>query len=99
MTRPLNFTSEQERRDWMIEHADKFVIIRRANRRNYRVEFPTLELAQRSAAGIVARYPFARLLIYAVCGVSDVWVENVIGEGNKNAEAASRDSSLRRNHI
>lgn len=79
-SRPLEFATEQERREWFIQNADYFTIIRRADRRNYRVEVSSLPLAETAAEGIVKKYPHAKLLIYAVVGASDVWVKNVIGQ-------------------
>lgn len=85
MTRPLNFTSELERRNWMIENADYFTIVRRAKFKNHCVEVPTLAEARALAKGIVKRWPHVRLIIYAIHRTSDTYVETISGTGAQNA--------------
>lgn len=91
MSRPLNFTSEKERSDWLIENAEYFCLVN-ATKRGKRLEFRTLPEAQAVAKYMIKLYPKARLMIYAVHGQSDVWVESVLGRENY----AGGNSPLRR---
>ena len=73
-----DFKSEPERRTWFIENASCFTVVRRANRRYFKVECATLDDARMLAQWVVAKYDrTARLMIYAVVGTSDTWVENI----------------------
>ena len=72
--KPLNWASETERQQWLIEQAQYFTVIRRMDYRYHRVEFPTLPEALAMAKLVVGVDPAARLLIYAVNGNSDTYV-------------------------
>lgn len=85
MTEPFipEFSSREEREKWFVENADYFTIVRRAKGKSYRVETKTLVRAETLAKSIVEqpRYQHVRLLIYAVRGVSDTYVETIAREG------------------
>ncbi len=70
-------STDEARRQWIIEHASHFVVVRRVNRRNKRGSVKKLADAEAWAEGIVKQNPGLRLMIYAVYGVSDVWVSTV----------------------
>lgn len=78
-----DFKSEAERRQWIIDHADHFTIVRKRGRENLRAEVPDLATATQAANSIIEAHPDARLMIYAVYGTHDTWVQNFIG-GQKN---------------
>ena len=75
-----DFKSEIERREWIINNASHFTVVRRRNRQYDKVEVPTLEEAKRTAAAWVAEIPDKVCLIYAVSGIYDTWVMNVRGK-------------------
>lgn len=83
--KPLNFISSEQRSQWLIQNADYFTVVRRVRRTYERHERPTLEEARRLAKSLVDRcgQPF---MIYAVKGVHDTWVENVMPEEVKHAK-------------
>lgn len=70
-------STDEARRQWIIQHADHFVVVRRADRKNYRANVGDLHNAEHWCEGIVKTHPDVRLMIYAVYGVSDVWVATV----------------------
>ena len=74
---PVNFDTEPQRRQWIINNADYFTTVSRRNRRNERDEWPTLEKAKKAAQRIVYNHPDRTVMIYAVKGVHDTWVCNV----------------------
>lgn len=86
-----SFNTELERREWLIANATHFSVVRKANRKTYKIIASSLPVAECIANQVVLLHPHARLMIYAVYGVSDVWVMNVFGNGNK---AKTTQSSL-----
>ncbi len=92
-----DFTSEPERQAWFIRNAEYFNIVRRANRRYYSAKVASLPKAEAMAKSIVENYPGINLMIYAVHGVSDCWVMNIMGKGlSANAKAKTTNTSKRR---
>lgn len=84
------FPTYQEREAWLKANADHFVIVRRANRHNYRAKVSSFEKALELGTVLVAAHPSLRLLIYAVYGSSDCWVhtishDNIIGGSDERS--------------
>jgi hypothetical protein len=77
---PLNFPDEPTRRQWIIDHAEYFTVIRRVKRSYERHEFDSLGAARVGAAKLLERDPTAIYMVYAVRGVNDTWVENIKGQ-------------------
>lgn len=77
MTKMPDFSTEKERQQWIIDNADYFSLILRRDGKNNRAEFPTLADAENGALRLLELDPTARFLIYAVSGVSDVYVKTV----------------------
>ena len=74
---PLNFPDEPTRRQWLIDNADYFTVIRRQNRKYEREEFHSLTGAEQAANRMVERDPSLRLMIYAVYDVHDTYVKTI----------------------
>lgn len=85
------FSSYQEREKWLVANATHFTIVRRANRKTYRAEKPTLEQALAGARSIAKAHPTVRLLIYAIYGVHDCWCATVSKDGTEGPHHASRN--------
>lgn len=77
MEKPVNFANAQERADWIIANADYFTAFRMMGRRRQRIEAPTLEQVRAEARALLAEDNSKPLLIYAVNGVNDTYVETV----------------------
>lgn len=90
-----DFTSEPERQAWFIRNAEYFQVVRRANLKYYKAKVATLPLAEALSKSIVESHPGVNLMIYAVHGVSDCWVMNIMGKG-LSANAKAKTTSKRR---
>jgi hypothetical protein len=77
MSKPLNFETAQSRNDWIIEHAEYFTTCRMINRKYIRNEHKTLDEARRHAKTMLAENGTKPVLIYAVQGNSDTYIEMV----------------------
>ncbi len=75
--RPVNFESANDRNAWIIKNADHFVAFRMIKRERQRVEAKTLDEAREKAAHLLAENNSKPVLIYAVNGISDTFVEMV----------------------
>jgi hypothetical protein len=73
---PINFESSNERNAWIIQHADYFVACRLIDRKRERHEAKTLDEARALAKQLLKQNP-KPLLIYAVEGIHDTFVEAV----------------------
>lgn len=71
-------------RAWIIAHVDYYTVIRRKNMRNERYECSSLQAAQAMAQQLVSEDPHKSVLIYAVAGVHDTYLETV-SAGDQNA--------------
>lgn len=78
MTNMPEFESSAQRQQWFVDNASYFTVIRRHAMKNQRIECPTLGEAEAVAEKWVQNDPSARLLIYAVHGVSDSFVKSVL---------------------
>lgn len=76
----MDYTTNEAYRRSLIEEADYFTVIRRRNCRNERWEFKTLIAALTAAHLMLEDDPEARFMIYAVKGIHDTWVHNVMKE-------------------
>ncbi len=77
MTNIPDFSTEPERRQWFIDHADAFTTVRFVNNKYNKKVHPTLLDARLAARRMFDAEPGKPFLIYAVVGSSDSWVENV----------------------
>jgi hypothetical protein len=77
--KPLNFDSEPQRRQWIIDHAEYFVACRIVQRRRERAEAKSLQEAREKAVCMLAQDSSKPILIYAVNNVHDTYVETVRG--------------------
>lgn len=77
MDKPTNFESANDRNAWIIQHADHFVAFRMIKRERQRVEAKTLDEARLKAAHLLAENNSKPVLIYAVSGIHDTYVESV----------------------
>jgi hypothetical protein len=75
--RPLNFATAQERQDWIIQHANHFTTVRRLNMVVAKQEHKTIDEARAHAKKMVEANGTKPVLIYAVNGNSDTYVEMV----------------------
>jgi hypothetical protein len=73
---PLNFQTEQERREWIITHASYFTTARMIQRKYERQQWPSLDVARSEAKKLLKLNP-KPVLIYAVEGIHDTFVEMV----------------------
>ena len=89
MEREAQYESPAAWRAWIISHADYYTVIRRKNMQNERYEYGSLQAAQAMAQQLVTEDPHKSVLIYAVAGVHDTYLETV-SAGNQNA-ARSND--------
>jgi|HubBroStandDraft_4_1064222.scaffolds.fasta_scaffold39907_3 hypothetical protein len=76
MGKPVNFESANERNAWIIQHADYFVACRLIDRKRERHEAKTLDEARAMAKQLLKQNP-KPVLIYAVNGISDTYVETI----------------------
>lgn len=78
--RPLNFETAQQRQEWIIKHAEYFTTCRtistRTSKERTRNEHSSLEDARGHAKVMLAENP-KPVLIYAVSGNSDTYIEMV----------------------
>ena len=72
-----SFENEADRRAWITDNADYFTCIRRHSRRYEREEFKTLEEARKGAKRLIDMQKLP-VMIYAVFGPYDTWVENIM---------------------
>jgi hypothetical protein len=84
MEREAQYESPAAWRAWVISHADYYTVIRRKNMQNERYEYPTLPQARAMAQQLVTEGPHKSILIYAVAGVHDTYLETV-SMGSQNA--------------
>lgn len=77
MTAIPDFPNEAARKIWFRENAEYFTIIYRKDKKNQRVEAPSLVAARTEAMRILQKQPTLHLLIYAVVGASDNYVETI----------------------
>lgn len=75
--RPVNFENANDRNAWIIQHADFFTAFRMLGRQRQRLEAKTIEGARQHAAHLLAENNSKPVLIYAVNGLSDTFVEMV----------------------
>jgi hypothetical protein len=75
--KPVNFESANDRNAWIIQYADYFTCARILGRVRQRVEAKTLDEAREKAAHLLAENNSKPVLIYAVNGISDTFVEMV----------------------
>lgn len=75
--RPLDFSSEKERHQWIVDNADYYTLVRFRNRRYERLEFATLAEAEEAGAKAIKEDPDAKLMIYAVAGLSDTFIKSI----------------------
>lgn len=75
--RPLNFESAQARQEWIIQHAEYFTTCRMIARRYIRAEHKSLDDARQAAKLLLAEDASKPILIYAVQGNSDTYIEMV----------------------
>ena len=75
--KPTNFESANDRNAWVIQHADHFVAFRMIKRVRQRVEAKSLEEARERAAHLLAENNSKPVLIYAVQGINDTFVEMI----------------------
>lgn len=80
MTNMPDFVNEKDRQQWLIDNAEYFTVIRRRALKNQRIECPSLAEAEQVAEKWVKADPQARLLLYAVSGVHDVFVKSVLAK-------------------
>jgi hypothetical protein len=76
MDRPVNFENANERNAWIIQHADYFVACRLIDRKRERHEAKSLEEARNIAKALLKENK-KPLLIYAVQGIHDTFVESI----------------------
>jgi hypothetical protein len=69
--------SANDRNAWIIKNADHFVAFRLLKRERQRLEAKSLEEARERAAHLLAQNNTKPVLIYAVNGISDTFVEMV----------------------
>lgn len=74
---PLNFESAQARQDWIIQHAEYFTTCRLIARKYVRNEHKSLEEARQHAKVMLAENSAKPVLIYAVQGNSDTYIEMI----------------------
>ena len=77
MDKPVNFEKAEERNAWIIKHAEYFTAFRMLGRRRHREEAKTIEEARKKAHLMLAENDTKPVLIYAVNGISDTYVEMV----------------------
>jgi hypothetical protein len=89
-----DFKTEPERRQWIVDNADYFTVIRRVKRTYERHELPTLDAAYKKAKALADKEG-APYLIYAVAGAHDTWVMNVkpAEKDYGNAQRRSREDT------
>lgn len=75
----LDFTTAEQRAQWLVANAEYFTVIRRVNRSYERYEAPTLAAATQKARKLIGKHKNARYMIYAVCGPYDTYVQTVEG--------------------
>lgn len=75
--KPTNFESANDRNAWIIQHADYFTCARILGRVRQRVEAKTLDEARLKAAHLLTENNSKPVLIYAVQGINDTFVEMV----------------------
>jgi hypothetical protein len=83
MDKPTNFESANDRNAWIIKNAEHFVAFRMLNRERQRLEAKSLDDARLKAAHLLAENNSKPVLIYAVNGISDTFVEMVKPEGSQ----------------
>jgi hypothetical protein len=78
MEQPLNFPTAEARSNWIKANATYWTAFRYLGRKRQREEAPTLEEARIKANRMLAENDIKPVLIYAVCGISDTFVEMVL---------------------
>ena len=73
---PLLFENWKTRNEWIVKNATYFTAFRYLTRQRQRLEAPTIEGAREQAKTLLKENPKA-VLIYAVSGNSDTFVEMV----------------------
>ena len=73
----LGFQTHEERSAKIIKDADYFTCCRTINRQRQRLEAPSLERARVLASSMLAEDNTKPVLIYAVSGIHDTFVESV----------------------
>jgi hypothetical protein len=73
-----DFKTSDERTEYIKNNADYFSITWRKDRKNVKLEYNTLETARHAASLFhKSKFVVVPILIYAVLGPYDSWVENV----------------------
>ena len=73
---PLNFDDANQRNAWIIENAESFTAFRMLNRQRQRMDAASIDEARSMAKTMLIENP-KPVLIYAVNGLSDTFVEMV----------------------
>ena len=75
--KPIDFENSDQRNAWIIKHAEYFTTCRRIRMKLIRAEHRTIEEARKHAGELLKEDNSKPVLIYAVSGNSDTYVEMV----------------------